>query len=140
MLSHAQIHFPNNLVCFYFWRFYFFTFHESRYFTCFIPSSFFSFLLFHFYFFTCLLFMGPDIYLFTCLLLYCFTLLGFCYFTTKIEQSSCFLGCCSSFYRNMHFVQVKCMFLELCAHCINGTHVHVCVFFLQFVMHNLPVC
>ena len=33
----------------------------------------------------------------------------------------------------------KCMFLELCAHCINGK-TYMFEGFLQFVMQNLPVC
>ena len=94
---------------------FFFTFHGSRYFT---------FLLVYWFIVShCL--VSVPLYLFTS--------------TTKIEQSSFFQGVCSSFYRNMHLVQVKCMFLELCAHCIHGNNVHVCRV-LQFVMQNLPVC
>ena len=114
-------------------------------FTCF------TFLLVYFFFtvyfvfdFTFLRFMGPDIllfYLFTVLLFHFawFLLLCICSLLLPNRQSSCVQGVCSSFYRNMHLVQVQCMFLELCAHCIHGK---TCIVegFLQFVMQNFPVC
>ena len=122
-------------VFFWFWRFYFFTFHGSKYltvlFVTFVRCYFllFSFLfLLNFFFFN--FFWVQIFYCLTCLPFYCFTLLGFCYFVFvhfyyQNRQSSCPQGFCSSVYKNMHLVLLRCMCLKLCAHSING---NTCIF------------
>ena len=85
---------------------------------------FYVFYCFVFLFFLLFTFHG-SIYV-TCLLVYCFiVLLCLVYVPLYLFTFTTFFqGVCSSFYRNMHLVKVKCMFLELCAHCIHAKHVH----------------